>query len=184
MLAALHAEPSSDSSLSSSDSSLSKGTVSLQPTRSWRRRPSRLAARPPPPPPLTRPPLSLPLSLPVSLFSKNLLSEQMATTQKIEATLNRWATLETPPSRFHRYLPEKLKAQLGHTFPFAYPRIGERVNSAFLRALGAIKSTTRWPLGRRRRRRRRPQRQRPPLMLPLPPRSRSRRASLARSLLP
>lgn len=61
----------------------------------------------------------------------------MATTQKIEATLNRWATLETPPSRFHRYLPEKLKAQLGHTFPFAYPRIGERVNSAFLRALGA-----------------------------------------------
>lgn len=61
----------------------------------------------------------------------------MATTQKIKSTLNSWATLETPPSMFQRYLPEKLKPQLGHIFPFAYPRIGERVNSAFLRALGA-----------------------------------------------
>lgn len=61
----------------------------------------------------------------------------MATTQKIKSTLNSWATLETPPSMFQRYLPEKLKPQLGHVFPFAYPRIGERVNSAFLRALGA-----------------------------------------------
>ena len=46
----------------------------------------------------------------------------MATTQKMKSTLNSWATLEP---------------HLGHIFPFAYPRIGERVNSAFLRALGA-----------------------------------------------
>ena len=81
--------------------------------------------------------LSPALSICLSFLKKLFLSEQMATTQKIKSTLNSWATLETPPSRFQRYLPEKLKAQLGHIFPFAYPRIGERVNSAFLRALGA-----------------------------------------------
>ena len=60
----------------------------------------------------------------------------MATTQKIKSTLNQWATLETPPSKFEKFVPEKLKGQWG-IFPFAYPRIGEPVNSNFLKALGA-----------------------------------------------
>ena len=81
---------------------------------------------------------AVPAAAPAAVGPADPPSKQVATTgQKIKATLNRWATLETPPSRFQRYLPEKLKAQLGHTFPFSYPRIGERVDSAFLRALGA-----------------------------------------------
>lgn len=61
----------------------------------------------------------------------------MATAQqKIKSTLNQWATLETPPSKFERFVPEKLKGQWG-IFPFAYLRIGEPVNSNFLKALGA-----------------------------------------------
>lgn len=49
---------------------------------------------------------------------------QMATTQKIKSTLNNWATLETPPSRFEKFVPSKLKGQWG-IFPFAYPVRGE-----------------------------------------------------------
>lgn len=60
----------------------------------------------------------------------------MAAAQKIKSTLNQWATLETPPSKFEKFVPEKLKGQWG-IFPFAYPRIGEAVNSNFLKALGA-----------------------------------------------
>ena len=50
--------------------------------------------------------------------------------------INSWSTMDTPPSPFEKFVPEKLKGQW-NVFPFIYPRIGEPINSNFLKAMGA-----------------------------------------------
>lgn len=50
--------------------------------------------------------------------------------------INQWSTMDTPPSPFEKFVPEKLKGQW-NVFPFIYPRIGEPINSNFLKAMGA-----------------------------------------------
>ena len=50
--------------------------------------------------------------------------------------INQWSTMETPPSPFEKFVPEKLKGQW-NVVPFIYPRIGEPINSNFLKAVGA-----------------------------------------------